>query len=78
MDQSEVLKVKAIFFTILASIAGIAFFWLPWVPKMDFDVTGFMYALGNLPRMTALVGFLAWGALAASFWLRLRNSLRRS
>ena len=72
MDQAEVLKVKAIFFTILAVVAGIAFLWLPWTPKMDFDVTGFLFALGNLPRITALVGFLAWGALAANFWLRLR------
>jgi hypothetical protein len=78
MDQSEVLKVKAIFFTILAAVAGIAFLWLPWVAKTDMDVTGFMYALGNLPRITALVGFLAWGALALNFWLRLRSSLKRS
>jgi hypothetical protein len=78
MDQSEVLKVKAIFFSILAAVAGAAFLWLPWMPRVDFDVTGFMYALGNLPRITALVGFLAWGALAANFWLRLRSSLRRS
>lgn len=74
MDHTDVLKVKAIFFTILASIAGIAFLWLPWVPKLDLDVTGFMYALGNLPRITALVGFLAWGALAANFWIRLKRS----
>jgi hypothetical protein len=78
MDQADVLRVKAIFFTILAAIAGIAFLWLPWMPRVEFDVTGFMYALGNLPRITALVGFLAWGALAASFWLRLRSSLRGS
>ena len=77
MDHSEVLRVKAILFTILAAIAGVVFAWLPWVPKVDMDVTGFMYALGNLPRITAAVGFLAWGALAANFWLRLRNSLRR-
>jgi hypothetical protein len=74
MDHTDVLKVKAIFFTILAAIAGIAFAWLPWVPKLDFDVTGFMYALGNLPRITALVGFIAWGALAANFWIRLKRS----
>ena len=75
MDKAEVLKVKAVFFTILASIAGIAFLWLPWVPRIDLDVTGFLFALGNLPRITALVGLLAWGALAANFWLRLRRAL---
>jgi len=74
MDQADVLKVKAIFFTILASIAGIAFAWLPWVPKLEFDVTGFMFALGNLPRVCAFAGFLVWGAMAANFWLRLRRS----
>jgi hypothetical protein len=74
MDHADVLKVKAIFFSILAAIAGIAFLWLPWVPKLDFDVTGFMYALGNLPRIMALVGFLAWGGLAANFWIRLRRA----
>jgi hypothetical protein len=74
MTDSDVLKIKAIFFSLLAGIAGVAFLWLPWAPRIDFDITGIMFALGNMPRAAALVAFLAWGGIAATFWMRFRRS----
>lgn len=73
MTDDQVLRVKAVFFTVLAITAGGIFLYLPWAPKIDFDITGFLFVLGNLPRITAFIAFLTFGGAAATFWTRLRQ-----
>lgn len=70
MTDDQVLKTKAIFFGILALLTGLLSLQLPWAPRIDFDVTGFLFVLSNLGRLTAVVMFFVCAGAALTFWMR--------
>ncbi len=70
MTDDQVHKAKATLLSIFAVLAGILFLKLDWVPRIDFDVTGFLFLLGNTGRLTALAFFVLLAGTAIYFWIQ--------
>lgn len=68
MTLDQVHKAKAILLSIVAVLTGLLFLSLDWAPRIDFDVTGFLFLLGNAGRLTALVAFAVFSGMAIYFW----------
>jgi len=63
-------KALAAFFGGLAAIAGFFFLRMHWSRGADFDVTGFLWLIQNVPRLTVLLLFTICVATAISYWVR--------
>jgi hypothetical protein len=63
-------RAVAILFSVMAALAGLIFLRLDWAPRIDFDITGFLWALSNAGRLTALVFFILFAAIATKYWIR--------
>lgn len=55
MTAQQVWRFGAALFAGLSLISGIVFARLKWSAGADFDVTGFLWLIQNVPRLTALV-----------------------
>lgn len=53
MTLDQVHKAKSILLSIVAVLTGLLFLSLDWAPRIDFDVTGFLFLLGNAGRLTS-------------------------
>jgi hypothetical protein len=63
-------KALALFYGMLAAVAGFFCLRMKWTGGTDFDVTGFLWLLGNLGRLTVLVLFIVCLGTAISYWVR--------
>jgi hypothetical protein len=63
-------KAAAILCSIFAVLSGILFLRLDWASRIEFDITGFMWALSNAGRLTVLVLFLVFTGVAIAFWIQ--------
>ena len=70
MTQGQAHKALAVFFGILAAIAGFVFLRMRWHRGADFDITGFLWLMQNLPRLTVLVLFITCVGVAISYGFR--------
>jgi hypothetical protein len=66
----QAYKALAAFFGILAAVAGFFFVRTKWSPGADFDVTGFLWLVGNAGRLSVLVLFVICIGAAISYWVR--------
>ena len=64
MNIADLEKAKAVFFGLLAAIAGLLFLRLKWTAGPDFDLTGFFWLIQNAGRLSLLLVFLACAAAA--------------
>ena len=70
MTLYQVKKTAAIFFSILAVLSGALFLQLEWAPRIDFDITGFLFIISNAGRLTVLMAFLVFTGVAIAFWVQ--------
>jgi hypothetical protein len=63
---------KAISITlgIVALVCGFLFARMSWAPKIDFDIIGFLWVVGNIPRLTMLVVCFVAGTAAVWYWMK--------
>lgn len=63
----SVYRAGAILFGALALVSGYFAVTLPWAPHIDFDVTGLLWILQNMPRLLAwiLTAVFGMGAIYA-------------
>ena len=73
MNPTRLLQSGAAACLLLAAVPGYYAFTLPWAPRVDFDVTGVLWLLQNVPRLAAIL--LMAGLLGASATLALRASV---
>jgi len=64
----RVYRAAAAVFALMAIAPGYWAFRLPWAPRVDFDIIGFLWALQNLPKLTAVV-MTAGFVMAAAYML---------
>ncbi len=53
MNGYQLQKAAAVLYTVLAAVSGLLFFRLGWAPRIDFDISGFLWVLTNAGRLTA-------------------------
>ena len=61
----------AALFAALGLVSAVVFGRLPWHAGADFDVTGFLWLMQNVPRLTALVFCIIFFSMA--LWCVLRS-----
>ena len=70
LTLAQSYKALAVFFGGLAAIAGFFFVRMHWSRGADFDVTGFLWLMQNVPRLTVLLVFTICVGTAISYWVR--------
>lgn len=70
MTARSVWIVAGWLFGALASFCAYWFFRLQWTPHADFDVSGLLWVLQNLPRLFALVVSFLFAGVALYSWVR--------
>lgn len=70
MTLAQAYRALATFFGLLAGVAGFLFLRMKWSRGADFDVTGFVWLLSNLGRLTALLALVICVGIAISYWVR--------
>ncbi|HXM39154.1 MAG TPA: hypothetical protein VN908_10925 [Gemmatimonadales bacterium] len=74
MTAAQAWKALAVFFGLVAALAGVVFMRLKWSRGPDFDLTGLFWVMANMGRLTVLVLFLACAGTALMYWLRAYRS----
>jgi hypothetical protein len=70
LTLGQAYKALAVFFGILAVIAGFFFLRMKWSRAADFDVTGFLWLVSNLGRLAVLLLVVLCVGTAISYWMR--------
>ena len=76
MTAQGVWRFGAVLFGLLGLFSAVVFVRLPWRSGADFDLTGFFWALQNLPKLVALVSLVIFFAMALWCWIRALGRLR--
>jgi hypothetical protein len=76
VTAAQVWQFGSACFAACGVFCAVAFARLKWHAGADFDVTGFLWLIQNLPRLTALVLCVLFFALALWCWLRSVGSPR--
>jgi hypothetical protein len=66
----QAYRALAVFFGMLAAVAGFFFLRMKWTGGTDFDVTGFLWLMGNLGRLAVLLLLVVCVGTAISYWVR--------
>jgi hypothetical protein len=66
----RVYKWGAVVMALFALVPGYYAVTLHWAPSADFDVTGILFVLQNLPRVTAIICTAVCTFTAVTFWIR--------
>ena len=70
LTLGQAYKALAVFFGILAAVAGFFFVRMNWSRGADFDVTGFLWLAENAGRLMLLALFVICVGTAISYWIR--------
>lgn len=70
MTLGQAHRALAAFFGVLAAITGVIFLRMHWSRGADFDLTGFLWLVGNAGRLTVFVSFVVCLGIAISYWVR--------
>ena len=70
MTLGQAYRALAIFFGLLAVVAGYLFLRMKWSRGADFDVTGFLWLASNLGRLAVLLTVVICVGIAISYWVR--------
>jgi hypothetical protein len=62
-------RVLALFCVVTAILSGVAYLYLPWREKIDFDIIGFLWLIRNTPKLAAAFTFWLSLAGAVGLWL---------
>ena len=60
----------ALFCVVIGLVPGYFVVKLRWVSNSDFDVTGVLFLMQNLPRLTAIIALVVAFGGAVSLWVR--------
>jgi len=72
VTAAQVWRFGAALFAALGVVSAIVFARLTWRAGVDFDVTGFLWLIQNMPRLTALVFCILFYSMA--LWCLLRSA----
>jgi len=70
VNQSQVWRAGAIFWSVITVLCGVLFARLKWQHGVDFDLTGFFWLIENMGRLSVLLLMIVCAAAAISFWIR--------
>jgi hypothetical protein len=70
LTLSQAYRALAVFFGILAFVAGFFFLRMKWSRGADFDVTGFLWLVANVGRLAVLLLVVICVGTAISYWVR--------
>jgi hypothetical protein len=70
LTLGQAYRALAAFFGVLAGVAGFFFLRMKWSRGADFDVTGFLWLVSNLGRLTVLLLLVICVGLTISYWVR--------